>query len=101
MSGIFAVQILEDFAGGFLGGFSGHFFTQKTRRKNPARKSGGSKIKIHEKSVLPRTKSKKKKVMITARLLNLIHLEFICAIFFNGMDRFSWVRFSGKKGPVT
>ena len=42
----------------FLEDFSGHFFPTKMRRKNPARKSakksGGSKIKIREKSVLPK-----------------------------------------------
>ena len=42
----------------FLEDFSGHFFPLKMRRKNPARKSakksGGSKIKIREKSVLPK-----------------------------------------------
>ena len=43
----------------FLEDFSGHF----SRRKNPARKSakksGGSKIKIREKSVLPKAGPKK------------------------------------------
>ena len=39
--------------------FSGHFSPTKMRRKNPAtksaKKSGGSKIKIREKSVLPKS----------------------------------------------
>ena len=47
------------FPGIFLDDFSGHFsFPTKMRRINPARKirekSGGSKIKIREKSVLPK-----------------------------------------------
>ena len=47
----------------FLEDFSGHFYPQKMRRKNPAgksaKKSGGSKIKIREKSVLPKAGPKK------------------------------------------
>ena len=49
---------LEDFPGDFPGGFFWALFPTKMRRKNPARKSakksGGSKIKIREKSVLPK-----------------------------------------------
>ena len=48
----------EDFAGDFPGGFFWALFPTKMRRTNPARKSakksGGSKIKIREKSVLPK-----------------------------------------------
>ena len=59
VSGIFVVQILEDFAGDFIGGFFWALFPTKMRRKNPATKSakisGGPKIKIREKSVLPRS----------------------------------------------
>ena len=51
------------FPGIFLDAFSGHFFPPKMRRKNPARKSakksGGSKIKIREKSVLPKAGPKR------------------------------------------
>ena len=59
-------NVLEDFCcihfGGFSRGFSWRIFLgtfpTKMRRKNPARKSakksGGSKIKIREKSVLPK-----------------------------------------------
>ena len=60
-------NVLEDFCcinfGGFSRGFSwriflGTFFPTKMRRKNPARKSAkkssGSKIKIREKSALPK-----------------------------------------------
>ena len=50
---------LEDFAGDFPGGFFWTLFPTKMRRKNPAtesaKKSGGPKIKIREKSVLPKT----------------------------------------------
>ena len=57
VSGIFVLSILEDFPGDFLGGFFWPLFPTKMRRKNPARKSakksGGSKIEIREKSVLP------------------------------------------------
>ena len=60
---IFVVQILEDFLGDFPGGFFWALFPTKTRRKNPARKSarksGGPKIKIHEKSVLPKSDPKR------------------------------------------
>ena len=46
----------------FLEDFSGHFFSAKMRRNNPARKSakksGGPKGKIREKSVLPKTDPK-------------------------------------------
>ena len=55
---IFVVLNLEDFPGDFPGGFFWALFPTKMRRKNPARKSakksGGSKIKIREKSVLPK-----------------------------------------------
>ena len=55
---IFVVLILEDFPGDFPGGFFWALFPTKMRRKNPARKSakksGGSKLKIREKSVLPK-----------------------------------------------
>ena len=51
------IQIVE-FPGDFPGGFFRALFPTKMRRKNPARKSakksGGSKIKIREKSVLPK-----------------------------------------------
>ena len=51
------INVLEDFPGDFPGGFFWALFPTKMRRKNPARKSakksGGSKIKIREKSVLP------------------------------------------------
>ena len=54
----FVVYILEDFAGDFPGGFFWALFPTKMRRENAARKSakrsGGSKIKICEKSVLPK-----------------------------------------------
>ena len=54
---------MEDFAGDFPGGFFWALFPTKLRRKNPARKSakksGGSKIKIREKSVLPKAGPKK------------------------------------------
>ena len=57
VSGIFVVQFLEDFAGDFPGGFFWHF-SHKNEEKNPAtksaKKSGGSKIKIREKSILPK-----------------------------------------------
>ena len=64
-------NVLEDFCcinfGGFSRGFSWRIFLAlfptKMRRKNPARKSakksGGSKIKIREKSVLPKADPKK------------------------------------------
>ena len=39
VSGIFVVQILEDFAGDFPGGFSWALFPTKMQRKNPATKS--------------------------------------------------------------
>ena len=65
-------SVSEDFCcvnfGGFCRGFSwriflGTFFPQKWGEKNPARKSakksGGPKIKIREKSVLPKTDPKK------------------------------------------
>ena len=49
VSGIFVVQILEDFAGDFPGGFFWALFPTKMRRKNPAtesaKKSGGPKQK--------------------------------------------------------
>ena len=49
---------MEDFPGDFPGGFFWALFPTKMRRKNPTRKSakesGGSKIKIREKSVLPK-----------------------------------------------
>ena len=52
------MQILEDFPWDFPGGFFWVLFPTKMRRKNPARKSakksGGPKIKIREKSVLPK-----------------------------------------------
>ena len=63
LSGIFVVLNLEDFAGDFPGGFFWALFPTKMRRKNPAtksaKKSGGSKIKIREKSVLPKSDPKK------------------------------------------
>ena len=50
------IDFAEDFAGDFPGGFFWALFPTKMRGKNPARKStkksGGSKIKIREKSVL-------------------------------------------------
>ena len=60
VSGIFAVQIWEDFAGDFPGGFSGHSCLQKRgeniRRQNPqinpaAQKSKSAKKKFCPKSV--------------------------------------------------
>ena len=66
---IFVVQILEDFAGDFPGGFFWALFPTKMRRKNPARKSakesGGSKIKIREKSVLPKAGPKNRSVSLS------------------------------------
>ena len=60
---IVVVKILEDFPGDFPGGFFWALFPIKIRRKNPARKSakesGGSKIKIREKSALPKAGPKK------------------------------------------
>ena len=56
----FCCTNLEDFPGDFPGGFFFFWalFPTKMRRENPARKSakksGGSKIKIREKSVLPK-----------------------------------------------
>ena len=62
VSEIFVVYILEDFAGDFRGGFFSALFPTKMRRKNPAtksaKKSGGPKIKIRGKSVLPKTDRK-------------------------------------------
>ena len=59
VSGIFVVKNLEDFAGDFPGEFFWALFPTKMRRKNlatkSAKKSGGPKIKIHKKSVLPKT----------------------------------------------
>ena len=57
---IFVVSILEDFAGAFPGGFFWALFPTKMRRKNPARKSSGTKIKIREKSALPKAGPKNK-----------------------------------------
>ena len=58
VGGFLLHKIWRIFPGIFLEDFSGHFFPTKMRRKNPARKSakksGGSKIKIREKSVLPK-----------------------------------------------
>ena len=60
---IFAVYNLEDFAGDFPGGFFWALFPTEMRRKNPAtksaKKSGGPKIKIREKSALPNPGPKK------------------------------------------
>ena len=60
---IFVVLILEDFPGDFPGGFFWALSPTKMRRKNPtrksAKKSGGSKIKIREKSVLPKAGPRK------------------------------------------
>ena len=57
------IYILEDFPGDFPGGFFWALFPTKMRRKNPARKSakksGGPKIKIREKSVLPKAGPKR------------------------------------------
>ena len=44
------------FAGDFPGGFFRTLFPTKMRGKNPATKSGGPKIKIREKSVLPKNR---------------------------------------------
>ena len=58
VGGFLLYKFWRIFPGIFLEDFSGHFFPQKMRRKNPARKSakkfGGPKIKIREKSVLPK-----------------------------------------------
>ena len=59
VGGLLLCKFWRIFPGIFLEDFSGHFFPKKMRRKNPARnsakKSGGPKIKIREKSVLPKT----------------------------------------------
>ena len=61
--GDFCCINLEDFAGVFPGGFFWPLFPTKMRRKNPATKSakisGGPKIKIREKSVLPKSEPNK------------------------------------------
>ena len=58
VGGFLLYKFWRIFAGIFLEDFSGHFSPTKMRRKNPARKSakksGGPKIKIREKSVLPK-----------------------------------------------
>ena len=58
VGGFLLYKFCRIIAGIFLEDFSGHFFPQKwgekIRRENPRKKSGGSKIKIHEKSVLPK-----------------------------------------------
>ena len=63
MSEIFVVLILEDLAGDFPGGFFWPPFPIKMKRKilatKSAGKSGGSKIEICKKSVLPKTEPKK------------------------------------------
>ena len=63
VGGFLLYKFWRIFPGIFLEDFSGLFFPTKMRRKNPARKSakksGGSKIKIREKSVLPKAGPKK------------------------------------------
>ena len=58
VGGFWLYKFWRIFPGIFLEDFSGHLFPQKMKKKNPARKSakksGGSKIKIREKSVLPK-----------------------------------------------
>ena len=61
--GVFVVHILEDFAGDFPGGFFWAIFPtqkrgEKIRRQKPRKKTGGPKIKVHEKSILPKTDPK-------------------------------------------
>ena len=60
--GFLLYKLWRIFPGIFLEDFSGHFFPQKRgekiRRQNPRKKSGGPKIKIREKSVLPKTDPK-------------------------------------------
>ena len=58
VGGFLLYKFWRIFPGIFLEDFSGYFFPTKMRRKNPARKSakksGGPKIKIREKFVLPK-----------------------------------------------
>ena len=58
VSGISVVQILEDFAGDFSGGwiFSGHFFPQSEARRSAKKIRRPNKQKIRERSVLPSIK---------------------------------------------
>ena len=59
VSGIFVALILEDFAGDFPGEIFGHFLSQKRRKdlatKSTKKTSGGSKLKIRERSILPKS----------------------------------------------
>ena len=70
VGGFLLYKFRRIFLGIFLEDFFGHFFFPTKMRKNPVRKSaeksGGSKTKIHEKSVLPKAGPKRPQVHVAA-----------------------------------